>query len=493
MKGKMIKAILAGAAALAMVGAAQAATIEINLTGASAQYLYWNDAADDFLKTVKGCAPGIVVQKQDSSKKHGVTYTTAACPDGNSYIIRYSAKASYDGICAVKGLSGDPCETSCDGDATKRMMFDETKADGCTSGCLKCVKVTLGASDVAGESFIQESHGQLYGPNGGGYVDKVFTGLDASGLDYYNPLIVPFGFFAHNSVTVTKCLGPDPTEPTASAQKAISSWGNHCYDPDEDGKSADCIGYYKCINKQCAGGVNAGQSCDEVTDCPDVTVAQTNCARVPLDNITRLMATQIFSGQVTSWKDFGDWYADNPIVACLRHAGSGTHATMDLAVMRGNGWGWELAKDEINQPAGNWAIWFNEGSSDLMKCVNQLQGAIGYADSDQLAGTKAKSGQNFPYENVHALKYNGVEPKRANIRNGHYDFWSVQWIYENPSAPDYSLTHPVVVELMDFAANPANLPANKAAYWATAAEMVYMKGGDTAYPAWQGALLPQLP
>jgi hypothetical protein len=488
---------VAGASALAMVGTAQAATIEINLTGASAQYLYWNDAADDFLKAApRSCPAANVVQKQDKDKKHGVTYTTANCGDGNQYIIRYSAKASYDGICAVKGLTGDPCEAGCDSDATKRMMFDETKADGCDNGttnaCNKCVKVTLGASDVAGESFIQESHGQKFGPNGGGQWDKVFTGLDASGLDYYNPLIVPFGFFAHNSVTKTKCLGPDPTEPTSSAHKAISSWGNQCYDPDGDGKSADCIGYYKCISNACAGGVNAGQFCDEVKDCPDVALANTNCARVPLDNITRLLATMIYSGQVTNWKDFGDWYPDLPIVACMRHAGSGTHATMDLAVMRGNGWGWDIVKDEIAQPAGSWAMWFNEGSSDMMKCINQLQGAIGYADADQLVGTKAKTGSAFPYENVHALKY-GVEPKRAKIRNGEYDFWSVQWIYENPSAPEYSVTHPTVVELMDFAADPTKLPLNKVDYWATAAEMVFMKGADTAYPGYQGATSPQLP
>jgi hypothetical protein len=492
---KILKGAAIGGALLAIAGTAVAANYEINLYGASAQYLFWNDAADDFLKQTgtgkPNCAAANILQVQDADKKNGYTKTTAVCGDGNNYVIRYSAKASYDGICAVQGLTTaqEPnCATGCNGDQSKRLMCDESSAD-CSA--LKCVRVTLGASDVAAESFVQSTSGQKFGPNGGGSFNPSFDGIPiVKQVNTYKPLIVPFGFFAHNSVTGTKCLAPNPTTPTSGGVKAISNWGNQCYDADGNGKSADCIGYYQCVSNLCAGGTRSGQACDEVIDCPDVIEADTNCARMPIDNISRLMAAMIFSGQAVTWKDFGDWYevTGDPsaaLVACLRHAGSGTHATMDLAVMNGK-WGATTATAEI---AGQ--VYFNEGSSDLMKCVNQLTGAIGYADSDQLYATKAKTGSNFPYPNVVALKYQGIEPYRAKIRNGEYDFWSVQWIYENKEAPEYNTLHNTVVALMNYA--KANVPSTKANYWATADEMVYMKGTDFQYPQYKGAATPKMP
>jgi len=487
---KLIKTALVGAALLALAGTAKAATIEINFYGASAQYTYWNDAADNFLEAApRNCNPANVVQKQSSDKKHGVTYTTAACGDGNNYIIRYSSKASYDGICAAKGLAASYCSSACSGDRHTRNMFDETQADGCDPtlpNCLKCVPVNMGASDVAGEAFIQQSHGQLYGPNGGGNVDRVYSGVDASGLSFKNPLVVPFGFFAHDSVKKTRCIAPDPLTPAgATGDKAISSWGNQCYDPQSTGHSTSCIGYYKCIANKCVGGVNKGSACNHVTDCPDVALADTKCASIPLDNVSRLMVTMIFNGQALSWTDFGDWYPGLPIVACLRHAGSGTHATLDLGVMRGNGWGWPLLTQE-SAPT----VYFNDGSADEMKCINQLQGAIGYADADQLYAASSKDTQTpFPYENVHALKYQGVEPKRAKIRNGEYEFWSKQWVYYNGNDPNLTTINAILA----YAANPANVPSTKADYWATYDEMHYMKATDFTYPGYQDAAKPQLP
>ncbi|MBN1106552.1 MAG: hypothetical protein JXL84_24330 [Deltaproteobacteria bacterium] len=477
---KLFQGAVMGAAMLGLVGTASAqSVININLYGASAQHLFWNDAADNFL-TSRGCT-GVAQDEFDS--KQGITKGT--CGSDTVY-IRYASKASFDGIRTVKGSGGDP--DGCGSPFQRKMVDEATCSDWVLGGtactALKCVEVNLGCSDVAGASFIQESHGQLKGPNGGGWVDRVFTGIDDSGLDTYNPLIVPFGFFANNTVSKTRCLGPDPTEPTASAHKAISTWGYQCYDPDEDGHSADCIGYYKCVDGKCSGGVNVNQDCTRANQCPDVALENTQCTRIPLDNISRLQATMIFNGQAWYWTDFGAWYNADPIVACFRHAGSGTHATMDLAVMRGNGWGWGLATTEN---ASDPTLYFNDGSSDMMKCINQLSGAIGYADADQLAG-------NANYPNVHALKYQGVEPKRAKIRNGEYDFWSKQWIYGNPERTAYSTIKTSYVEpLMAYAANPSNLPVDKASYWATLDEMVYMKNTDFEYPGYAGASNPQLP
>jgi ABC-type phosphate transport system substrate-binding protein len=208
------------------------------------------------------------------------------------------------------------------------------------------------------------------------------------------------------------------------------------------------------------------------------------------------MVTQIYNGQAVYWQDFGLWWDGNcdpqapgtdfdPIVSCLRHAGSGTHATFDI-FMKGNGWG---LGSPINQSAVEPIVWFNDGSSDLMKCVNALPGAIGYADCDQLVGSKAKTGQDFPYENVHAVKLDGIECKRAKIRNGEYPFYSANWNFWRSTDPEAGL----IGDLIAYASDPDNLPVGKQAYWAAKSEMVFLKGSDTAWPVFVGASEPQVP
>jgi hypothetical protein len=475
---KIFKGIAVGAAVFAIAGAAQAATININLYGASAQHLFWNDTADQFLAS-KGCTG---IGQDEYNSKHGITRGTCGA---DTVYIRYSSKASYDGIYAMKGAANtDNCTTA----FQRKMVNQATCTDWVLGGTactgITCQDVTLGASDVAGSAFTQESHGALQGPAGGTFTNRVFTGVDDSGLTPYQPLVVPFGFFANNSVQKTKCIAPEPkSDLDATAHKAVSTWGYQCYDPTNSGHSADCIGYYKCVSGTCSGGVNQGSACTQANQCPDVTLANTRCERIPLDNISRLQAVMIYSGQAITWTDFGAWYSTNPIVACLRHAGSGTHSTLDWAVMRSsaNDWGWPLV---TTQNAANPTVWFNDSSSDEMNCVNTLNGAIGYADADQLEGSS-----NFP--NVHALKYNGVEPRRTKVRNGEYDFYSNQWLFQNSS-----LTNPTlgwVVNLMAFAADPDNVPESKSKFWATQAEMVYNKSNDRVYPGYVGASEPKLP
>ncbi len=474
---KLFQSFAIGAALFGLVGGASAAEININLYGASAQHLFWNDAADDFL-TGMGCTG---VAQDSNSSKAGITKGTCGA---DTVYIRYSSKASYDGIYAVKGAQ----DTDSCGDNFQRKMVDETTCTGWSGGqtCtgLKCVEVVLGASDVAGESFVQESHGQLKGHLGGGWVDRVFEGIDTTGLNSYQPVVVPFGFFANNTVSKTKCIGPDPLTPTPAAHKAVSTWGYQCYDPDADGHSEDCIGYYKCVAGTCSGGVNAGNACTRANQCPDVALGDTNCQRIPLDNISRIMATLIFNGQIWYWTDFGAWYNADPVVVCMRHAGSGTHATLFWAVMKGNGWGWPLA--QIESPADP-VIWFNDGSSDMMKCIDQNAGAIGYADADQLEGSS-----NYP--NTHALKYQGIEPRRTKIRNGEYVFFSNQWLFGNPARPAFNTIETTWIEpLMAFASDPDKIPASKAKFWAAGGEMQYNKTTDEDYPGFVGAAIPQLP
>jgi hypothetical protein len=386
--------VVAGTALLTLVGSASAATKEVNVYGASAQYLYWSSQAPNFL-TAQGCYGNGWTKTKDSKNMIAV----GTCANGDTMIFRVSSKASYDGILALQGNATDPnhvneCDNVPGAGPTYRKMVDETSCSGANCTATKCVKVTVGASDVEGGSFMQSSQGALLGPNGGAATTRSFSGIDTTGLADVRKIVVPFAFFANKGVTK---LNP------------------------------------------------ATQTMDTIT------------------NLSRMQAVMIFSGQSWYWQDFGPDYNTQPITACLRHAGSGTHATIDLAVMHG-AWGGALVTAET---AGGPNVYFNDGSSDEMNCINGITGAVGYADADQAN-----------LANTVELTYNGVAATRANIRNGEYDnFWSVQNCYYHPSDT-----------LAAAACNSVDsIPASKAGFWAKVCEMTYMKGHDDQYPQYVGA------
>jgi hypothetical protein len=66
--------------------------------------------------------------------------------------------------------------------------------------------------------------------------------------------------------------------------------------------------------------------------------------------------------------------------------------------------------------------------------------------------------------------------------NGQYSFWSAQWLYEDPSEPDYDNTHPYVVALDAFASDPANLTIVGKELWAAQDELNVVKPNDFALP-----------
>ena len=206
---------------------------------------------------------------------------------------------------------------------------------------------------------------------------------------------------------------------------------------------------------------------------------------VPFDNMTRLMAVTLFAGQVSDWNQFDPTLSSVPVVLCMRHAGSGTLATLDAAVMRGDA----ALIDTENSASPNY-VWFNDGSSYMMGCINGsttttsgysswtgAAGAVGYADSDQLSTTSAQT----KYPDVKLMTYQGVDATKANIVNGQYDFWSYQELYE--AKADDTATKSLVSKLMSYASNPDNLPSSKADYWAAGDEMFVGKYSDFEYPA----------
>jgi ABC-type phosphate transport system substrate-binding protein len=438
---KQIKVSMTIAAALvAMSGIAQAAPAELNIYGASAQYLYWNDQAQNFAQIVLGCTATAPV---NNGGKHGfvsaINCTNEMVPVNGAtgkrdLDIRYSGIASAEGPLSVaKAAPLDATlATGCDvANGYRKMYASETTT--------VCKQVHVGTSDVAGESLNQVSSGQKFGPLGGGAFSAALSGVNTTGLTSANTVVVPFGFFVNNAVTATKCTA--------------GFVGNYCT------TASDC---------------GTGGACSSTA--------------TTIDNITREQAVLLFSQQTADWSDFGAYFTAQPTVVCLRHAGSGTAAALDKTVMS-NSWGSAVVTAEADG-----AVWFNQGSGDQVKCINgnstatptgSLIGAIGYADADQAVGTANTS------QNIQLIKYNGVYPTRAAIRNGLYDFYTNAWLYTNPA--NGTTVNGLAASLVTFAQNPDHVPATKANFWAAVGEMKYNRTSDVTYPVYIGASIPKLP
>lgn len=436
MKKKMNVTLAAAAAVLSLAGLAQAAPAELNIYGASAQYTYWNAQAKNFAINALGCPSANVTDPVNNASKHGfvsATNCTSTLVPVNTATgkrdidIRYSGIASAEGPLSVS--KQNPLDaslaTGCDKTKGERLMY-------ASSSTLVCKPVHVGTSDVAGESLVQSSDGQKFGPLGGGAFSATLGGVDTSTLDSANTVVVPFGFFVNSSVKARKC-------------------------------TAGYVGAYCTADSQCNNGVTAGV-CGATSE--------------TIDNISREEATVIFSGLVYNWKELGDYFDDKALVACLRHAGSGTHSAFDLTVMN-SGWGNNIVTAEEADH-----VYFNQGSTDEIKCVNGAStltpngsttvGAIGYADADQSVNVANVS------QNVKQLKYNGHYATRAAIRNGLYDFYSNAWMYTNKSAD--ATTKGLANALIGFAQQAANVPSSKANYWAAVGEMKFNRASEMNYP-----------
>ena len=419
---KILKNLVAGAAILAIAGTASAATKEINIYGASAQFTFWNALAPDFIKAQTGCSSATPVTASFNTANK---VTTASC-NGNDYIIRVSSKASFDGILALKGddsqatsgstaekcSSGDPGDPGASLRQNYRKMVDESSCTGTSCSSLKCVKVNIGASDVAGESFSQESHGNLLGPLGGTYTDRAFSGISTTGMPSAQPFVVPFAFMVNNT--------------NSTLNTALNS------------------------------------------------------------NLTRMQAVLLFSGQVKNWQNMGSSYPNLATMICMRHAGSGTHATLDYAVVRGNGWGNNLPVyennpgDSENYDSSSPIMFFNDATGDELNCINTTSvsgttvGAIGYADADKADFTsKLVSGKN-----ITELKYQGEYASRDAVKYGRYDFWTNEWAYKDAGYSDTTFMN----ALLTFAADASRIPSSETNFWAVQSEMKYEKATDQQYP-----------
>lgn len=484
---KLIAGTIAAGALFAFTASAGAA--EINIWGASAQHKLWQNLVPNWVAS-QGCSP---VQTAQVDKKNVITWgQNCTGLGGDDLYVRYGDKASYDGILALLNQV-DPSSTPECANNTDRKMADEDTCDFAAGTCTgtKCVPITVGSSDVPGNAFRGFTMGNEDGHLGGPFISVFFddAGIDTSSLLSKSPVAVPFGFVANNQITKTRCVNPRPDYPDG-IHKAYSKWQWECVpgrgENALEDESEDCIGYYKCVyddvdaRYECAGGTNMGNPCSKPQECPDVALSDTECMAMPIDNISRLMAVLIFSGAVDNWNQFGPWYPDLTITKCMRHVGSGTHATMDAVVMRGDG---TLIAADSNSGAPN--TWHYRSSSDLMYCAKDFAGGIGYVDADKLA-------DDTEMDTVHYVRYQGVEATREKIRHCEYPFFSTQYGYykdDNNKA--------LVESLYAYASNPYFLNWDKigihAEHWAAACELDCDRLTMFSYPIWKGADCPMVP
>jgi len=508
--------------AVAVASSAAAETVYVNMAGATAQVGFWKDAADDFLSTDASCASVTTpVEKEDNMIASGTNCTGLGLA-GDDVIIRYSGFSSFTGFLGMCDLQTGYCtntdeypvlkESIAGGSTTEARVTDncydsngvflgEDIAGGQAGAAdcdLTCAPINAAVSDVEANAFVQFTDG--YDIKKGDDIPHplpdfatVCPQLTSGDANFSRPLIVPFAFYVNNSVEKATCEVPIP----AGTHVAYDPNGGDCEYDNAPGPDSQCRGYYKCIDGSCAAPYS--KSCGSTSDCPFPADAQGNpldgnCVIKPLDNLSRFQALQIFSGNAKNWREaFGPAYPNANLRACTRHAGSGTHATLDLAVMRGdlplkttddlNSFVWEAGGYE-NPLNTLYAYVQSTSSSSLIACVADVPYAVGYADTDKLFG---KSG------NAHIVKYNGVYPEAKTIKNGQYNFWAAQVMGYLGSkmcgtSGDFTCKGAKVFDGLVNFITPGNLATylpKKAAFWVTQSDMNVEKGSDFAYPSYK--------
>ena len=418
---KIINTAIFAAAIAGSAVTAQAADIQVDMYGASAQRDYWKELGEAFMTTSTtsggmGCVSAHKAQKD--SNFIIIKGETCAAAGGDDVYITYGSVASLDGIKAAKEVTPIDDKNSCaanNGNAFRQVADKNSctwpawpNVGTCTA--VTCENIELGTSDVEGSSFDQESHGAKFGHMGGTWQDIVLAPESTTGLKNYKPTVVPFAFYANNDL----------------------------------------------------GGA---------------------APAAPMDNLTRTQAVNLFAGKVYNWGQLNGFsaYEGKGVQMCFRHAGSGTHATLDKAVMRGdmalvteeavNGLAGELTDAYFYQSSSS----TKTGEAGMKECIETNGGngvggdyiAIGYLDADAAATA-----------NMHQLKYQGASPVTGDIANGSYDFWSAQNVYLKTT--DDSAT---VQKMMTFAKN--NIPSGKTGIWVKANELNVGKLNDKVLPVIQ--------
>lgn len=121
---------------------------------------------------------------------------------------------------------------------------------------------------------------------------------------------------------------------------------------------------------------------------------------VTVDNLTKQQLIDIFTGNISNWKQVGG--PDVQVVLVNRPKGSGTRATFQ-----------KFALDGAEEAKGI----EEDSSGTVRKIIKETPGAIGYLALSYLDGS------------VKALSLDGVAPTKENIVTGKYPVWAYQHMY----------------------------------------------------------------
>ncbi len=146
------------------------------------------------------------------------------------------------------------------------------------------------------------------------------------------------------------------------------------------------------------GGIDASQLADH-----KICVAGMAAVVSPalgVENLTRQQLVDIFTGQITNWKEVGG--PDQKVVLVNRSKASGTRATFKKYALGG-----------AEEAAGI----EEDSSGNVRKIIKETPGAIGYLALSYLDGS------------VRALSIDGVAPTKENIVEGKYPVWAYMHCY----------------------------------------------------------------
>lgn len=135
-------------------------------------------------------------------------------------------------------------------------------------------------------------------------------------------------------------------------------------------------------------------------------------AKVDVDNLTTDQLKGIFTGAITDWSQVGGTAGKIQVIE--RKAGSGTRATFENAVLKG-----EKAPDSFAPVAEE------DSSGTVVEKIQATEGAISYLAFSYFDETKFK-----------ALKVDGVDPTAENVCSGKFNIWAYEHMYTAKDADD---------------------------------------------------------
>ncbi len=127
---------------------------------------------------------------------------------------------------------------------------------------------------------------------------------------------------------------------------------------------------------------------------------------ITVDTLTVEQIQNIFTGNITNWKEVGG--KDLPIHVVNRPKSSGTRATFKNTILKD--------KDEKEGLGLT-----QDSTSAAKKTVQETSGAISYVALSNLRNDKEKEGLKL-------LKIDGVEPTKENIVAKKYPFWAYEYM-----------------------------------------------------------------